>query len=121
MVIAAAALALTMVAAAPADVKGKWEGTIVGQKPDGTTNEDSALLILDQKDTTITGTVGGDESDQHPITSGTIEGNKVTLLAKHAENGREYRLELTVEQDEMKGTLTSGERRAQLVVKRRKK
>jgi hypothetical protein len=68
----------------------------------------------------VTGTVGEHEDDQHPITSGTIEGNKLTIVARHKENGREYRLELTVEADGMKGTLSSGQRQAQLVCKRRK-
>jgi hypothetical protein len=44
----------------------------------------------------------------------------VTLVAKHEKNGREYHLELTLEGDTMKGTLTSGERRGELLVKRRK-
>lgn len=117
---ALAGLLLTFTAAAPIDVKGKWEGTISGERPDGTTSTDAALLILDQKDKTITGTVGGSETDQHPITSGTIEGNKVTLTAKNANNDREYRIVLTVEHDEMKGTIAVGERKGQLAVKRRK-
>jgi hypothetical protein len=120
MMIAAVVVALTMAAAAPADVKGKWEGTITGERPDGTTNEDTALLILDQKDTTISGTIGGSETDQHPITSGTIEGNKITLTAKNANNDREYRLELTLDKDQMNGTMAMGERRAKLALKRRK-
>jgi hypothetical protein len=120
MIFAVASLILTLIAGSPADVKGKWDGKLTAQRNDGTTSEDSVLLILDQKDTTITGSVGGNESDQHQITSGTIEGNKITLLAKNVDNGREYRLELTVDQDEMKGTVTSGERRADIVVKRRK-
>jgi hypothetical protein len=120
MVFAVTGLLLALIAAPPADVKGKWDGKVTGQRPDGTTSEDSALLILDQKDATITGTVGGNESDQHPITSGTIEGNNVILVAKNRNNGREYKIELTVEGDEMKGTLTMGERRAELVLKKRK-
>lgn len=118
MVFAVAGLLMALVVA-PADVKGKWEGKITGHRDDGTTSEDSALLILDQKDTTITGSVGGNESDQHPITSGTIDGNKISLVAKHLQNGREYKIELTVENDEMKGTLTSGDRRGTLLVKKR--
>jgi hypothetical protein len=120
MLFAVVGLSLALVMGSAADVKGKWDGTITGQRPDGTASEDTALLILDQKDTTVTGSVGGNESDQHPITSGAIDGNKVTLVAKNAQNGREYRIELTIEADEMKGTLTNGERRAQLVVKKRK-
>jgi hypothetical protein len=119
MLFAVASLALALVMGPPADVKGKWDGKIAGERPDGTPSEDNALLILDQKGTAITGTVGGHESDQHPITSGTIEGNKVTIAARN-QNGREYHLELVLTADEMKGTLTSGERRAQLTVKRRK-
>lgn len=118
--ILAVGLVLALATAPAVDVKGKWDGTITGQRPDGTTSDDKALLILDQKDTTVTGTVGGSETDQHPITSGTIEGNKLTLLAKNVNNEREYRIELTIEGDEMKGTLTSGDRRAQIVAKRRK-
>ena len=49
-----------------------------------------------------------------------IEGNKITIQAKHTTNDREFRLELTVEGDEIKGTLTSGERKADLVAKKRK-
>ena len=87
MLFAVAGLSLALVMGSAADVKGKWDGKI-GRGPDGTTSEDTALLILDQKDSTITGTVGGSESDQHPITSGTIADNKVTLVAKNTRNGR---------------------------------
>jgi hypothetical protein len=120
MFFAMAALMVSLCAGPAADVSGKWDGTIKGQRPDGSVAEDTALLILTQKGSTITGTVGGNESDQHPITSGTIEGNKIVLLAKHTSNDREYRIELTVEGNEMKGSLTSGERRAELVAKKRK-
>lgn len=120
MVLVVTGLLLALSASSAADVKGKWEGKLTAQREDGTTNVDSALLILDQKEAAITGTVGGSETDQHPITSGTIEGNKVSLTAKHLTNGREYRIELTVDGEEMKGTVVTGERRAQLVVKKRK-
>jgi predicted dehydrogenase len=114
------ALMLATVTAAPADVKGKWDGKLTAQRDDGSASEDTVLLILDQKDATVTGTIGGSESDQHPITSGTIEGDKVTILAKNANNDREYRLELTLENDELKGTVVSGTRKAQVVAKKRK-
>jgi hypothetical protein len=120
MLFAVAGLSLALVMGSAADVKGKWDGKITGQRPDGTTSEDTALLILDQKDSTITGTVGGSETDQHPITSGTIADNKVTLVAKNTRNGQELKLELTIEADQMTGTVASGERRGQLVVKKRK-
>lgn len=118
MLFALAALMVALVA--PADVTGKWDGTIKGVRPDGSEHNDTALLMLTQKDTAITGTVGGHETDQHPIVTGTIEGNKVTIVARHSTQDREYRLELTLDGDEMKGTLSSGGRSADLVAKKRR-
>jgi hypothetical protein len=120
MLLAVAGLLLALTGGIQTDVKGRWEVTLSGQRPDGTAIEDPALVILEQKGTTLTGSVGRDDNDRHPITSGTIEGNKVTLLAKHAVNEREYRVELTVANDEMKGTVSSGEMRANLLLKRKK-
>jgi hypothetical protein len=120
MLMAALGLALTLVAGTAADVTGKWEGKITGQRPDGSTAEDTALLILTQKGSAITGTVGGGENDQHPITSGTIDGNKITIAGKNTRNERDIKLELTVEGETMKGTLNIGERSATIVVNKRK-
>ncbi len=110
---------LATLSAAPADVTGKWAGTISGTAEDGSPREDGAVLILTQKDKTVTGTVGGSETDQHNITSGTIADNKVTINAV-TPNGREIKLDLTVEGEEMKGTLMLGERTAKVAVKRTK-
>ena len=120
MVLAIAALCLSVLTGAAADVTGKWEGKITAQRPDGTSSDDAALLILEQKGTTVSGTVGGSETDRHPITSGTLDGNKLTLEAKNANNDRTYKIELTIAGDEMKGTLSSGERVASLTVTRKK-
>jgi hypothetical protein len=111
---------LAALVAAPANIKGTWDGTLTSQRPDGTTSETPTLFVLDQKDGTVTGTIGGNETDQHPITSGSIDGDKVVIDAKHTNNGREFHLELTIENDEMKGTVRSGDRTGQLTVKRRK-
>lgn len=118
--LAIATILLSMLTAAPADVTGKWEGQLTATRPDGSASEDTVLLILTQKDGTITGTIGGSESDQHPISSGTIDGDKVVIAARHATNGREYRLELTLQNDELNGTVTVGDRRAEVRTKRRK-
>ena len=120
MLFMVAGLSLALVMGSAADVKGKWDGKITGQRPDGTASEDTALLILDQKDSTITGTVGGSETDQHPITSGTIDGSKVSLVAKNTRNGRELKIELTIEGNQMKGTVAMGERQGQIEVTKRK-
>ena len=120
MVFVAMALSLALAVQAPIDVTGKWDGEITGQRADGTTNQDSALLILMQKDRTITGTAGGDDSDRNPIASGTIDGDTISLVVMHERNKREFKVELTVEGDEMKGTIVAGERRGQIALKRRK-
>jgi hypothetical protein len=120
MLMALSALALVLTVGAPADVGGKWEGTITATRPDGSSNEDSALVILEQKGSSISGTVGGNEQDRHPIVKGSIDGNKVTILAKNANNEREYAIELTVDGDEMKGTIKIGDRTGQLALKRAK-
>lgn len=119
MMFVLASVLLASMTASPADVAGKWEGKLTAQRPDGTMHEDTALIILEQKAATLTGTVGGHENDRHPITSGSIDGNKIALTAQSG-NGREFKIELTVENDEMKGTIAIGEQKAQLHLKKRK-
>ena len=122
MILALATILLSALTAAPApaDVTGKWEGSLTATRSDGGKHEDTVLLILKQKDGTITGSIGGGENDQHPITAGTIDGDKVVITAKQATNGREFRLELTLQNDELNGTMTAGEQRAEVRTKRRK-
>ena len=120
MMLAIATFLLSILTAAPADVTGKWEGSLTATREDGSKHDDTVLLILTQKDNTITGTVGGAENDQHPISTGTIDGDKVVLVATHATNGREYRLELKLENEELNGTVTAGQMRAEVRTKRRK-
>src|SRR5215204_816187 len=121
MILAIATILLAaLTTAAPADVTGKWEGGLTAVRSDGSKHDDTVLLILKQKDSTISGTIGGAENDQHPVATGTIDGDKVVIVARHAENGREYKLELTLKGEELSGTLTAGELRAEVHTKRRK-
>jgi len=120
MGIATVTLLVTLAAAPQTNVSGKWEGTISGQRPDGTTSSDAALIILEQKDKTITGSVGRDDADRHPIVKGSIEGNKILLTARNTRNDREYQLELTVDNDQLKGTIVMGDRTGQVEAKKRK-
>ena len=120
MMLAIATILLSALTAAPADVSGQWDGNLTATRSDGTAHEDTVLLILNQKDGKITGSIGGGENDQHPIATGTIDGDKVVITAKHATNGREYRLELTLQNEELTGTVTAGDMRAQVRAKRRK-
>jgi hypothetical protein len=119
MVLAVVTLLAALVSAAPADVTGKWDGTLTAPREDGGTREDSALLILDQKGTVVTGTVGGSEDHQFAITSGKVEGNKVTLTANDP-NGREFKLELTLENDKLDGTISSSELNGKIHTTKRK-
>ena len=120
MMFAIATILLAGLTAAPADVTGKWEGSLTASRPDGASHDDTVLLILTQKDGTVTGTVGESETDQHPITAGTIDGDMVVLAARHASNGREYKLELKLQNEELNGTVASGEMRGRVRTKRRK-
>lgn len=81
-------LLLALMAPPQVNLSGKWDGSITGQRNDGTEAKEPVLLILEHKDKSLTGTVGRDESDRHPVTSGTIEGNRVVLQAKNARNAR---------------------------------
>jgi len=120
MLFAIATVLLSALTAAPADVTGKWDGRLTATRSDGSKHEETLLLILTQKDGTITGSIGRDENDQHPITTGTIDGDKIVIAAKHTTNGREYRLELTLQNEELNGIVTSDDQPAEVRTKRRK-
>lgn len=119
MVIALAGVLVAALAAQPATVTGKWVGTLVAERDDGSKREDNALLILTQKGAAISGTVGADEGDRHAITSGAIEGNKVRIEAS-LPTGRVIRFDLVLAKDEMKGTISSSGRSGEAVLKRMK-
>ena len=122
MLLAVAGLTMTLLTGTVADVTGRWEGKISGTRPDGSAHEDTALLILTQKGSTVTGTVGGNDNDQHPIVSATVEGTTLKIAAKHATNGREYEIVLTLSgDDEMKGKIIAGGREAGIAVTRQKR
>lgn len=94
-------LAVAALVAAPAtDVTGKWSGTFVMTR-DGETRDSTALLVLKQSGTAITGTVGPHEGEQHEIKTGKIEGDKITLLVE--DDGRVINFELAVAGDRIKG------------------
>jgi hypothetical protein len=101
---------------AAADVTGTWSGTFTPE--DG--NEGPALLILQQKGESLTGTAGPNEESRHEILNGKVTGDKVSFVA-----GREpMKFELTLKGDELSGQVTrerDGQKQtAQLNVKRAK-
>ena len=63
-----------------ADVTGSWTGPIETTR-NGETRSSTALLILKQDGSTVTGTIGPSEGTRTDITKGSIDGNNVTLEA----------------------------------------
>jgi hypothetical protein len=93
--------ALALVAAADSNITGKWTGSFNMSGPEGQTKETTALLVLKQTGTDITGTVGPDEGEQHTITSGKIDRDKITLVAEG--EGRTVKFDLVLAGDRITG------------------
>ena len=82
------------------DVTGRWTVTI--SLGDETI---TGIALLKQADDTVTGSIGPDERNQHPL-DGTVKGNRVTLTT-HPRSGRTVAFDtcyLTVDGDKMTGT-----------------
>ena len=75
-------LALMLLVAAVAfagELTGKWSGSFDTVRPDGSTQPGPAYMVLKVDGQTVTGTAGPDESGQHPITNGRLDGTKLTF------------------------------------------
>jgi hypothetical protein len=100
--------ALAGVAFADNNVTGKWTGSFNMTGPNGETKETTALLLLTQSGTNITGTVGPNEDERITILKGTIEGDKITLEAE--QDGRTIKFALVLADDRITGDASmSGE------------
>jgi hypothetical protein len=93
--------AMALVAAPDADITGKWSGSFNITRPDGETKGSTAVLLLKQTGSEITGSVGPNEEEQHPVTKGKIEGNKLTLVAE--DEGRSIQFDLVLAADRITG------------------
>ena len=111
---------LGLAAASAADVTGKWSGSFKVISGDG--HDETALLVLKQTGMVITGSVGPSEDEQHTITKGSIDGDKITLEVVEAET--RVRLDLVLTGDRIMGDVAvNGEGRGikgKLDVKRAK-
>lgn len=105
------------------DVSGKWSGSFNMTTQEGGTKESTALFVLKQTGTEITGTVGPSEEEQMPIQKGKIEGSKITLETEH--DGHSIKFDLVLAEDRITGdAVMSGEgetAKAKLDVSRVKK
>ena len=90
------------IAVADTTVTGKWTGTFKMTAQNAETPDSTAVLMLTQNGTEITGTVGPDEGEQHAITKGKIEGDKITLLVED-EEGRTIKFDLVLAADRITG------------------
>ena len=91
---------LAVAAVADVDVSGKWSGTFNMTGPDGD-KDGTAILILKQSGTDITGTVGPSEDEQFPIQKGKIEGSKIPLEADHG--GHTMKIDLVLADNRITG------------------
>src|SRR5215813_6844049 len=77
---------LALCATSDVNVTGTWSGSFNATTPDGGSKESTALLLLKQNGTEITGTVGPDEEKRFAIQKGKIEGDKITLEVQGDDN-----------------------------------
>jgi hypothetical protein len=92
------ALAATTLVAT--DVTGSWRGTLTPANRDA----GPALLILKQEGTAVTGTVGPDENERHPISNGKVENDTVTFEVETP--GGVMKFALKQKGDELTGDIT---------------
>jgi hypothetical protein len=90
-------------AAAAADVSGKWSGTFTPEGRDAS----SAYAILKQTGAALTGSAGPSEGIQWPGLTGSIQGSKVTIEVKSAEDGTVYKCVLVLTGDHLKGDVAA--------------
>jgi hypothetical protein len=64
---------------AGADATGKWSGTSEYTNREGEKRVGSALMILEQKGSELTGTAGPDAERQHAIENGKVDGQKLSF------------------------------------------
>jgi hypothetical protein len=95
----------SIVNAGAADATGRWKVTI---SANGSTL--IGVALLKQTGDKITGSIGVDEQNQHPL-DGVVKGNRITLTT-HPRPGRTVAFancELTADGDKMSGTTEGGD------------
>jgi len=93
------------VAIADVNVTGKWTGNFKMVAGDGDGQDSTAVFLLKQNGSEVTGSVGANEADQHQITKGKIEGDKISLEC--ADGGVVIKLDLVLAEDRITGDLNA--------------
>ena len=110
--LAAFALVLALAPAVAAQVAssftGKWEGTFVRQRPDGTEGDPNAVVFnLTQKGKELSGTAGPTDQ-QWKIEKGAVNAGTATFEVQQP-NGPLFKFTLTIVKGRLQGEMT-GER-----------
>lgn len=101
----AVAVLVPAIAAQTADsFTGKWEGTLIGVRSDGTEGSpNQAAFNLTQKDATLTGTAGPPDQQQ-PIVRGVVKEGKASFEVEMP-NGV-YKFSLSIVKGRLQGEMT---------------
>ena len=110
--LAAMALALTVLAPAAsaqtktsASLTGKWEGTFVLQRPDGTEGKPNNIIFnITHKGKEISGTAGPAD-EQQKIVNGVVAGDKVTFDVEMPQ-GSPFKFTLALVKGHLQGEMT---------------
>jgi len=103
-----AGLAPAVAAQTAARFTGKWEGTFVMQRPDGTEGDPQPVVFdLTQKGKGLTGTAGP-AKEQWKIEKGAVNAGKATFEVQQP-NGPLFKFTLTIVKGRLQGDMT-GER-----------
>src|SRR3974377_741112 len=86
------------------NVSGRWQGSFDIPGPNGTTQHDTAFLILEQNGTQVTGSAGRSEEMQTPISDGLFRNS--TLTFSMDVRGTKVPFNLKLEGDHLRGTAT---------------
>jgi hypothetical protein len=100
-------LLLTMVSAQaqkPADLSGKWTGTMTRTAPDGSSQSIPFMFVLTQKAKVLTGTVGPNAERQWEIQKGSVNGTKVSFQVQQPD-GPMRTFTLTLVKDRLQGEM----------------
>lgn len=101
LAVLAIALASLVPVSAAQDVSGKWSGSFVVTRPDGSINNDRIHLDLKQNKTELTGTAGPSPERQWPIKTGKVEGAK--LIFEVQSDGPLIKFTLSLVEGRLKG------------------
>ena len=102
-----------------ADVSGKWSGSFM---PNGEENSNShpLYMMLNQDGDKLTGSGGPNESEQHPMQNGKVDGDHLTFEVPAG--GGVFSFDLRIVGDEITGDLhykgEKGDRTAKVSLKR---